>query len=177
MNIGDYLKALEIIGVKSISTSDIGELKRLYCEHVVAKPQRPCFNSNLKNKRTNADSSVSTNVKRIKFVRNNSVVKEVKTLTKKGISSAESTDEGVNPAQSCELSKPLTCMKPSVDKDSKPNLKRVQFSEDVTVSSYVQPKFKKSAVSWPWSAFSDFNPLSYLCMWLMKNKPAERFYW
>ena len=157
MNIGDYLKALEKIGVKFVSTSDIGELRKLYSKHVLPKPQRECFKTiTLKNKRTSTNSNTlvcTATVKRIKFVRKDSVVKEVTTSAKK----RPSTETAVIANKCMILDKKSnvsvqgdSSVTTSVDhKAIKPNSKRVQFSEDVTESIYVPPKFKKTAVSWP----------------------------
>ena len=122
MNIGDYLHALEKIGIKFIATSDINELKRLYTMHVLPKPQRDCFKQHVNSKRVVSGVS-SKKVKRIKLVKKESVVsKAVTNNTSRG-----ETEKGT----------------------TKSNLKRVQFSDDVTVSEYVKPKFQKTAVSWP----------------------------
>lgn len=125
MNIGDYLQALENIGIKFISASDIAELRKLYFMHVIPKPQRDCFRENVNNKRVALDEC-SKKIKRIKIVKNDSCVKKV-TKSVASISSKDASKKDI----------------------VKPSLKRVQFSEDVSVSEYVKPKFQKTAVSWP----------------------------
>jgi hypothetical protein len=154
MNIGDYLKALEETGVKFITTSNIGQLKDLYCKHVLPKPQRECFKVHHKNKRTSSGASVGGKVKRIKIVRKDCVVKEVKTSATNRISTAPSSTDinaDVNSGDSSSVSNQDSSSKApaAADQNLKPNLKRLQFSEDVSVLTYKEPKFKKTAVSWP----------------------------